>query len=269
MMKFLKISIGKENTLNEDAVMADSSKIAVSDGAGGGGLFADKWSNYLLSHLPAHPLLTFKSLDEWVDSIWENFYTQMETEAKKLGSIELNKFYDEGSLATIASMWIVDNRIEWMTYGDSAVFCYNFDTKTLESNTLDLNIYNDAPYLINVNSSLNEKGFSSGTFSISASKIFFCASDALSHYILTSYYIANKTSYDSRLQTAIEANTKNSNFIRAILAKPSKDFEKDILLKLLKSSKNKGNFTKHILKLQKEGKIAFDDYSIAFFYSNI
>lgn len=269
MMKFLKVSIGKEAILNEDAVIADSTKIAVSDGAGGSGLFADKWSSYLLSHLPAHPLLTFKSLDEWIDSFWENFYTQMETEAKKLGSFELNKFYDEGSLATIASMWIVDNRIEWMTYGDSTVFCYDFETKTLASNIIDLKIYNDAPYLINVNSSLNEKGFSSGTFPISASKIFFCASDALSHYILTSYFITNKASHESELQIAIEANTKNSNFIRALLTRPAKNFERDILLKLFKSAKNKGNFTKHIRKLQKEGKIAFDDYSIAFFYSSI
>ena len=38
------ITIEKEwNIPNEDAVIAKDSLIAVSDGAGGGGVFADRW----------------------------------------------------------------------------------------------------------------------------------------------------------------------------------------------------------------------------------
>lgn len=266
-MKFTKVSLGKETSLNEDAVYADSNMIAVSDGAGGGGLFADKWSNYLLTHLPSHPMLTFKSLDEWIDSIWENFYNQMEIAAKKLGSVEVNKFYDEGSLATIAAMWENDNIIDWVTYGDSTVFCYDYDSKILSSNIVDLRTYNEAPYLINVNSPLQKDGITCGSFQISKSRIFFCASDALSHYILASYFVANKQLFEDKLQYAIDCNTKNSNFIKTLLAVPHIDFERDVLLKLFNSSKNKGNFAKHIHKLHASGKIALDDYSIAFLYS--
>ena len=52
------ISIGKieENLVNEDAAIAKESLIAVSDGAGGGGVFADKWSKYLVSLLPDEPM---------------------------------------------------------------------------------------------------------------------------------------------------------------------------------------------------------------------
>lgn len=38
----------EKNTLNEDAAIAKKNMIAVSDGAGGGGVFADRWSKYLL-----------------------------------------------------------------------------------------------------------------------------------------------------------------------------------------------------------------------------
>ena len=47
------LSIGKlnENLVNEDAAIAKDCLIAVSDGAGGGGVFADLWSKYLVEHL--------------------------------------------------------------------------------------------------------------------------------------------------------------------------------------------------------------------------
>ena len=45
-MKSKSISIGKpeEDCVNEDAAIARYNMIAVSDGAGGGGLFAERWS---------------------------------------------------------------------------------------------------------------------------------------------------------------------------------------------------------------------------------
>ena len=56
------ISIGKfeEGIINEDAVIAQNKMIAVSDGAGGGGVFADLWSHYLLNHLPNQPISSFE-----------------------------------------------------------------------------------------------------------------------------------------------------------------------------------------------------------------
>ena len=55
-MRELSISKFKENTINEDAVKATEKWIAVSDGAGGGGVFADRWSEYLVEHLPGKPI---------------------------------------------------------------------------------------------------------------------------------------------------------------------------------------------------------------------
>lgn len=101
------ISVGKfePESVNEDAALARENLIAVSDGAGGGGLFAERWSRYLLDNLPATPIETAEELDHWLEQIWEPFYNRCETDATQLGGMALEKFYDEGSFATIAAAW--------------------------------------------------------------------------------------------------------------------------------------------------------------------
>ena len=61
----------EQGCINEDAVIARDNLIAVSDGAGGGGLFAERWSAYLLSHLPATPINSAEELAFWIGEIWE------------------------------------------------------------------------------------------------------------------------------------------------------------------------------------------------------
>ncbi|MDE6297609.1 MAG: hypothetical protein K2L89_07150, partial [Muribaculaceae bacterium] len=106
MMKTRCITIGKpeKNAINEDASTARRNMIAVSDGAGGGGLFADRWSKYLLHNLPIEPITSAEQLDEWIGRIWETYYAKAEQSAKKLGGMALDKFYDEGSFATLAAV---------------------------------------------------------------------------------------------------------------------------------------------------------------------
>ena len=262
-MRTFGVTIGKEQDYNEDAIKFSSDLIAVSDGAGGGGIFADKWSQYLLQNLPASAFSSFECMDKWVDSIWEEFYKQYEKEAQKLGSIELSKFYDEGAFATLAVIWIKDNKGFWIAHGDSAVFCYNPKTKELESSIDALSIFNKAPYLISCNEPLETSGFKSGIFQNIKGCILFCASDALAHYILASYF-SSCSRNKLLLEEAISAKSKNSNYVKAIQQNQNLNFEKDILNKLIRCSKNKANFKKHRDKLQREGKIAIDDYSICF-----
>ena len=46
----------EDGIVNEDAVRATQKWISVSDGAGGGGVFADQWSRYLVDNLPDEPI---------------------------------------------------------------------------------------------------------------------------------------------------------------------------------------------------------------------
>ena len=82
-MKSVSVSLTKfGEAINEDAVLARDGIIAISDGAGGGGVFAEEWSRFLLEHLPDTPLTSFQEFDRWVDGIWEFFYNQYEVFAQ-------------------------------------------------------------------------------------------------------------------------------------------------------------------------------------------
>lgn len=266
-MKNIAVTISKleESTINEDAVKARDNMIAVSDGAGGGGVYAERWSSYLVNHLPEVPIKSFDELDGWIEDIWETFYNDCEENAKQEGGMLLNKFYDEGSFATLAVIWKENNATcRWLTYGDSVVFHYNKNTKTLEHSFSKLADFTQPPYLINCKDELNPLGFKSGTFQTNDSSILFAATDALSHYILMMYEISQKDEYKMELQNAINNHSKNGILIKNALQIKTLDFEKDVLNKLL-NCKIPINMKRHISAIKRKGLIGHDDYSFAAF----
>ena len=266
-MKNLAVTISKleESTINEDAVKARDNMIAVSDGAGGGGVYAERWSSYLVNHLPEVPIKSFNELDGWIEDIWETFYNDCEESAKQEGGMLLDKFYDEGSFATLAVIWKENNATcRWLTYGDSVVFHYNKNTKTLEHSFSKLADFTQPPYLINCKDELNPLGFKSGTFQTNDSSILFAATDALSHYILMMYEVSQKDEYKMELQNAINNHSKNGILIKNALQIKSFDFEKDVLNKLL-NCKIPINMKRHISAIKRKGLIGHDDYSFVAF----
>ena len=226
-MKNLAVTISKleESTINEDAVIARENLIAVSDGAGGGGVYAERWSSYLVNHLPEVPIKSFNELDGWIEDIWETFYNDCEENAKQEGGMLLDKFYDEGSFATLAVIWKENNATcRWRTYGVSVVFHYNKNTKTLEHSYSNLADFTQPPYLINCKDELNPLGLKSGTFQTNDSSILFAATDALSHYILMMYEVSQNDEYKIELQNAINNHSKNGILIKNALQIKSFDF---------------------------------------------
>lgn len=265
-MKTKGTSIGKfeQGSINEDAVLARDNVIAVSDGAGGGGLFAESWSKYLLDHLPDTPIDTAEALDEWIGSIWEPFYNECEEAAKQLGGMSLEKFYNEGSFATLVAAWQIDAyTCKWISFGDSVVFHYNYTTRRLEHSFGRLGDFDEPPYLINCKDELNKKGFCKGTFHTDDSSVVFAASDALSHYIMMMYELSQKEKFAKEIADAVSHHSKNENYIRIALGMKEVDFEKDVVSKLSKCVTHKYNFSRHIQKVERQGLIAYDDYSFA------
>lgn len=257
-MRALSITKFEENITNEDAAIARKNVIAISDGAGGGGVFAENWSKYLVEHLPNEPMADFKTIDKWIDGIWEPFYNECEEKAKMAGGMFLNKFYDEGSFATLVSVW---RNGQWISYGDSVAFCYNKRTRELQHSFTRLFDFNNPPYLINCKDPLVESGFKTGRFAIDKDCVVFAASDTLAHYILMMYKVAHREEFVDELQMAIDAQTKNSNFIKTAMTLESMDFENDVLKKLQNCST--WPFLKnHIKALRKKGLIGHDDYSL-------
>lgn len=267
-MRAISLAKFENGVINEDAVFPrkgvepmGNNVIAVSDGAGGGGVFAERWSQYLVDHLPEKAIMNFQAFDKWIDGIWEPFYNEHEEIAKKEGGMFLNKFYDEGSFATLVAVW---KNGMWISYGDSVAFCYNRKSKELQHSFTRLADFNNPPYLINCKDPLDEKGLRKGQFNIDKNCIIMAASDTLAHYILMMYEVANKNRFAEELKAAIDAQTKNSNFIKTAMSIDGLDFEKDVICKLLNC------FTWPILKshikgLKKKGLIGHDDYSFVMF----
>lgn len=254
-----EISVPKEEgIINEDAVIAIKPLIAVSDGAGGGGVFAERWSQYLVDNLPDKPIKSYKAFDKWIDGIWEPFYNGCEEEAQKIGGMFLNKFYDEGSFATLIAVW---QGGQWISYGDSVAFCYNFKTKELHHSFTRLADFNNPPYLLNCKDPLDEIGFRSGKFKVDQDCVVFAASDALAHYILMMYEADHREKYADELEDAINAQTKNSNFIKTASGMKKIDFEKDVIIKL-QNCTNEKNFMRHLQSLKNKGLLGHDDYSL-------
>ncbi len=258
-MRAISIAKLNENLVNEDAAIAKSSLIAVSDGAGGGGVFADLWSRYLVEHLPNEPIGDYLAFDKWIDGIWEPFYNDCEKKAKQEGGMLLNKFYDEGSFATLVVVWKDGH---WMSYGDSVAFCYDRKTGKLQHSFGRIVDFNHPPYLVNCKDPSDEKGFKFGRFEMNDDCIIFAASDALAHYILMMYELAHKDWFAEELQEATDAQTKNSNLIRTAMRLRKVDFAKDVIQKM-QNCQYQQQFTAHIARLRKMGIIALDDYSLA------
>ena len=255
------ISIAKigEGLVNEDAAKATEKWIAVSDGAGGGGVFADLWSKYLVENLPDEAIADYQTFDAWIDGIWEPFYNECEEIAKREGGMLLNKFYDEGSFATLVAVW-GDGR--WISYGDSVAFCYDKKSGKLQHTFGRIIDFNNPPYLINCKDPSDEKGFKSGRFEINEDCVVFAASDALAHYILLMYEVAHKDVYAEELQEAIDAKTKNSNLIKTAMRLRKLNFSEKVIQKLL-NCRYKVLLLKHLDCQYRRGFIALDDYSLA------
>ena len=89
---------------NEDSFSVQKNVVAVSDGAGGIGIFADKWSNTLVQKIPAKPFENVKAIDNWIKSFWEEFY-MTHKDLVVDDPWKIAKFESEGSLATLSALW--------------------------------------------------------------------------------------------------------------------------------------------------------------------
>lgn len=259
MKNYLKaISVKKPekgNLLCEDSsLLYNEEFIAVSDGAGGGGVFADKWSQCLVNNVPSAPITTFEEFSAWMEKIWNPFYDEYEKVAQEQGGMLLNKFYDEGSFATLVVAWKSEsNKIKWIAYGDSVVFCYDRKSGELKHSFTSLSDFAKPPYLLNWKDEPPKEGFSAGEFEISKSANVFACSDALSHYILMMYAVANGIEVP-------ETDNKNSDIVS--LAKTMKvDFKRDVLDPLLKSLKY-NTLDSYCTQKYQQGLLALDDYTL-------
>lgn len=264
---------GKGELPNEDASLISSKRIGIADGAGGVGLYAREWANYLLISLPDKPLASVTDLNEFLRNHWKLFFEKYKTKAEEKGNG--NKFLTEGSSATLISVWMDDHRpgfIQWIAVGDSALLIYNIDTHKLKPINISLNTFLNPPFLINWKAALNEDGFKSGSFFLHPDEVLLFATDALAQYIMLSYALCSKVNSTESIQN-LSNIMASSNRINTIIENmkrknyPNLNFHQDVMVPLLLSLGSISHFRKQTNKLLANGLIDIDDYTLLTLHS--
>lgn len=253
---------------NEDHFLLEN-PIAVSDGAGGAGLFTGEWAEYLCNHLPVEPISTFELFSGWVNSIWEPFCNKYQSIAEERGIGA--KFLSDGSWATLLAVWLPDfinQKFRWLAYGDSALFIFDIEEKRMDfCSVKDVNLFNESPYLINWKEDPSPVGFSNGEFILNNNQIVLLASDAMSQYILLKYLIGeNSESAKSQLSMLEVSGSRLSvQLAKMKIASDARDFFSITLPELIESLNSVECFQRLTDKLKQKGFLAFDDYTLMFF----
>lgn len=208
-------------------------------------------------------LSSFTALDDWVDGIWEKFYNEHEERAKEGDGILLNKFYNEGSYATIAAVWATEQgQCQWMTYGDSVVFHYSRQTGLLEHSFTRLANFSNPPRLVSCKDPLEEEGFRSGVFHLDDTSVVFAASDTLSHYCLMMYEVSKRMEFEDELAEERTKQTSNQQLLQVAEKEPF-NFDEDVLRPLLRSADSEADFKELMETLYVKRLIDMDDYTLA------
>jgi hypothetical protein len=176
---------GEYHSPNEDAigVSLDSKVLALSDGAGGSGVEAHQWSQYLIQHLPDQPILEFAALEKWQEEIWEPYFERINAELQTTNPDALAKLVKEGSSATLVAAWLQDDEVKLMAYGDSV--CMHFAaTQKLRDCNLKLRDFLHSPFLLNCNEPPLTDGFWAQTRQLEPGDHLLLASDAIGQFIL-------------------------------------------------------------------------------------
>lgn len=270
MSNFKTLKKFTDNIPNEDSCHVQDDMIAISDGAGGCGVFASDWSKYLVEQISLRsndtPIVRFEQLDDWVGEIWETFYNEHEKKAKEYDGIFQTKFYQEGSYATLAVVWKTGMDVcHYITYGDSVVFHYSKSKGILEHSFTKLADFAKPPYLISCKDPLQPEGFKTDDILLNDDSVVFAASDALSHYILMMYYVTHQEEFKDEIEEILNGHTFDSQMLSIALrnvADVCLTFDM-LITKLQYISHYQEEFDKFVKELHSRGILDIDDYTLA------
>lgn len=184
---------------NEDALRVltgDNSKklIAISDGAGGVGIYCKQWAEFIVANAPEIP---DSNLNSWFLAVSKEFYLKYCD--IDFGDIETKeKFISGGSYATLLFLWIDYDKkfLNYVAVGDSSLFIF----RKVENGTyLPSLIYpiNDNEFIDQNPTLLNWKKAnqidSIKTFSLQEGDILIAGTDSISRWILENLLVAQPT----------------------------------------------------------------------------
>ncbi|HRI28947.1 MAG TPA: hypothetical protein PK239_03525 [Chitinophagales bacterium] len=248
---------------------------AVADGAGGMGVFVDKWAQKLVNALPDMPFATPAHLADWLLPIAIDFFETHEPEAEQKKLTEL--FWDEGSAATLCALWLNYAEQErtlatYCIYGDSPCMRYqpNIGQLMMPPHLSRLSDFSGRTNLLNWSAYHQFKPDCCHIHSFEpvAGEIILLASDALAQLVLTRYLLSqpDKPECVSQLQQAAAASGLHRQLIAANQKADLPDFENwlhNLLQTLTPPNQTESPLFKELLyDYYQQGLIDDDDYTL-------
>jgi hypothetical protein len=256
----------------EDAVheraLPNGYAFALSDGAGGTGIFANRWAKRLVESVPKQPLHTIEETTQWLLGFSEEYISEIEHKVIS-NEISRTKFDLEGSYASFAAVWTYSSEtqsqywFDWLTVGDSACFIYDKQNKTLKIQPYLENPiqFTYSPNLINCfDTNIPSESFCAGKKEPLNGKIVLLASDALAQFIYFQYLVRHN-------KTVLEEFQQKPSPLKGIVSNTLVSYNTELsfedLLYLLKGQlTDENNFKTFLYQLCDSHIIAHDDYSL-------
>lgn len=228
MLNFYSRTTTVKDENNEDACLVGGLAASLSDGAGGCGIFCGDWAAYVCKLFLGNIPDNISGINQVIDANYQQFTSAIEASAASASAID--KFYQEGSYATLASVAFNAEAscFDVCTYGDSPVFHYREGCFHLYSSYCSLSAFIENPHLLNwIKEIETEQGFFvEKQIPFSPNDSLILTSDALGQLILSFCMVIRamqgneeaKTELSRTLATSSKLSVSVEKIVKACLA---------------------------------------------------
>lgn len=203
MIQFSTQKPNESTTANEDRFRVSPPLYAISDGAGGEGLAADKWAETILDQLPDKPFDNLEEINDWIGTFCDSFEMSIQEQIQS-NPTAIERFMLQGSLATLLATWVNEEYFHYVSIGDSMLMLYNTEEKTLwtphEANAMQC--FNDNPHLISLRDITPISQIKLDKKNYNTNDILILATDAIAKLLIVLYqYSKDKNEYLAKKET--------------------------------------------------------------------
>jgi serine/threonine protein phosphatase PrpC len=263
---------------SEDALNCISNNdyqlLALSDGAGGVGVFCGEWARALVAAQPEKPfggLAAGSDAKTWFLNVSESFYKSKSPALEAADSLVREKFFFEGSYATLLFCWIAnaEDKFYYIATGDTTLFQFRTSGDDYILNTVypidsQQNLF-AAPRLLNwkldpgVDWIVKEDSFQEGD-------VLILCTDALSRWLLLRLFALHTEGLTGLLTETLLGDLDSLQKSRSTIETPGITTTRQLLAALQAATepKEEPTFQQLVTELAQTGDLEEDDYSLIF-----
>lgn len=188
--------IDKSEYENEDKIKfrgfsPQSFKLAISDGAGGAGIYCKDWAQEIVDNQPdINEIKLNFNWDEWYVTLGKNFYNFISKNLPDDIFIR-EKFTNIGSFATLLYLWRENCDLYFMGTGDTTIFLFKINKEKYLPRVIypigNQESINSNPYLLNWN--MQFPNIHLQKVEVSEGDVIICATDSIARWIINHLFI--------------------------------------------------------------------------------